>query len=338
MPEGLQRVGVLCSGPDILAEHGVDADALARELGLDPAALRNPDAFIPYTAMGRYVEACARRTGLAHFGLLVGLRATTAALGVVGALMRNAPDLGRAMADLVTHQPRYVRGAAIFLFRAEAEFMFGYVSYQPGTPGRDQIQAGALAGGMRLVAELTGIAPRAVMLAQAAPADPALRQLYARCLGAPVQFDSEISALAFPRAQLRLPVIGADPTKRAELEKLILNYAPMGALPSFAQSVRHALVSRIAWNRCTLAETARLFDLHPRAMERRLQAAGTSFAALRDEARFEVSCQLLSATGLSLGRIGAAIGYAEQAVFSRAFRRWSGVAPSAWRRANALQG
>jgi AraC-like DNA-binding protein len=37
---------------------------------------------------------------------------------------------------------------------------------------------------------------------------------------------------------------------------------------------------------------------------------------------------------MTLGEIAAALNYAEQSVFTRAFRRWSGMTPSAWRKSH----
>ena len=38
------------------------------------------------------------------------------------------------------------------------------------------------------------------------------------------------------------------------------------------------------------------------------------------------------------GQLANRLGYADQAVFSRAFRRWSGMTPSQWRRENRPPG
>jgi AraC-like DNA-binding protein len=49
------------------------------------------------------------------------------------------------------------------------------------------------------------------------------------------------------------------------------------------------------------------------------------------EVRYEIARQLLSDTGMSLGQISAVLDFSEPAAFTRAFRRWSGTSPSAWR-------
>jgi AraC-like DNA-binding protein len=71
--------------------------------------------------------------------------------------------------------------------------------------------------------------------------------------------------------------------------------------------------------------------MHPRMLNRRLEAEGTTFRQLLNQARFEVARQLLAGTKVQVTDLALALGYADTSSFSRAFQRWSGVAPSDWR-------
>ena len=55
------------------------------------------------------------------------------------------------------------------------------------------------------------------------------------------------------------------------------------------------------------------------------------YRAITNEIRFEIARQLLQDTEVPLGQIAAALGYSEASAFTRAFRRWSGHTPPAWR-------
>lgn len=46
---------------------------------------------------------------------------------------------------------------------------------------------------------------------------------------------------------------------------------------------------------------------------------------------FPIAHQLLDDTEVPLGQIAAALDYSEASTFTRAFRRWSGEIPTAWR-------
>ena len=59
---------------------------------------------------------------------------------------------------------------------------------------------------------------------------------------------------------------------------------------------------------------------------------------LRDllaEARFEAACGLLQGSDAPLEDIALRLGYSDVTAFTRAFRRWAGASPAAWRRDHA---
>jgi AraC-like DNA-binding protein len=64
-----------------------------------------------------------------------------------------------------------------------------------------------------------------------------------------------------------------------------------------------------------------------------LQAAGTTFREVLDQARFDLACQLLTDSHMSLDDVAAMLGYAGVSPFMRTFRRWAGTTPARWRRA-----
>jgi transcriptional regulator GlxA family with amidase domain len=69
------------------------------------------------------------------------------------------------------------------------------------------------------------------------------------------------------------------------------------------------------------------------ADRRRLAAEGTTFEALRDTVRFAMAREFLEMTGLPVGEIGLAVGFASPGVFTEAFRLRNGASPLEWRSA-----
>jgi AraC-like DNA-binding protein len=124
------------------------------------------------------------------------------------------------------------------------------------------------------------------------------RTEYRRFFRVPVRFDAEQWALVFPDGELNRPVPGADSRERAILEKSVADYWAL-ALPNVADQVVRTLRPRVLFGEVTLAAAARRLAMHPRALNRRLQAEGTTFRKLLNEARFEVAVQLLQGTRAS---------------------------------------
>lgn len=81
----------------------------------------------------------------------------------------------------------------------------------------------------------------------------------------------------------------------------------------------------------SLAEVAGGLCVSARTLKRRLRKRGLSYRRLLDEVRLSRGAQLLAQPGLSLETIALRTGYSSGANFSRAFRRWAGVAPGRFR-------
>jgi AraC-like DNA-binding protein len=158
---------------------------------------------------------------------------------------------------------------------------------------------------------------------------------FRRFFAAPLQFDAEQSALVFSSDWLRFRLPDTD----AELVRLLRRQ--LDALQSehaddFPEQVRRVLATALLTGHAGADQVAALFAMHSRTMNRRLQAFGVSFQGLVDEGRYAIARRMLEHSSLEVSEIAAALDYADASAFTRAFRRWSGTTPAAWRARQAL--
>lgn len=325
--EGQHRVGALIELPQVLRDLGADPTPVIARAGIDAAVLRNPENAISFVQLGKLVQACVSATGCPHFGLLVGQRATSAILGLVGRLMRSAPTLKDAILDLCTNQHRYIRGAVAYLTIQDETAFWGYAIHLPGIEAIEQIGDGAMAIAFNMVREFVGISPDHVLLSRYVPEDLGA---YRRFFGFMPQFNAEQNAAAFPSRLLAEPVRTADPELRQILLRSVASYWAVQE-PSIADRVIRELRGRIVFPETTLDEVADHLAVHPRTLNRRLQTEGTSFRALLNQSRFEVAQQWLRGTRMELTDIALALGYSDLSGFSHAFQRWAGTTATEWR-------
>ena len=97
--------------------------------------------------------------------------------------------------------------------------------------------------------------------------------------------------------------------------------AAVGAL--LAQAAPPALPS--------LETVAQRLHLSPRTVIRRLRVQGATYQALLDAVLKARAQSLLAEPGMRVQDVAARLGYADSASFRKAFRRWFGVTPAAWR-------
>ena len=117
-----------------------------------------------------------------------------------------------------------------------------------------------------------------------------------------------------------------------------ISFTPGADEPSSAQDIsplaedlRRVLRTELLRGTCSANSIARLFSMHRRTMNRHLNAEGLAFRRLANQIRFEIACELLENTDMALSKVAAVLRYSEPSAFTRAFRRWSGQSPSAWR-------
>jgi AraC-like DNA-binding protein len=247
-------------------------------------------------------------------------------MGAVGHLMRNSPTVGEALRSLQLHLHLNDRGAVLFLLHLDSDrASLCYMIFGHDTPTTSLIYDAALAIAHRTLRELCGPTwkPLAVQLMRR---KPVITLPYQRFFGVRPEFDAERSAIVFASSWLAHPIAGSDAELHDIFEKAI-DQLELREPDSIAARVRRALYPMVLNGTATLATTARLLSLHERTLRRRLEADGTTFHQLLNEARFEVAQQLLRDTRLPAAEIAAILGYSNPGAFSRAFRGWSGSTP-----------
>jgi AraC-like DNA-binding protein len=333
--QNLQRVGPLALVPEILRSFGVEPCEALAAAKLEEHALDNPEGTIPYTAMGLLVEWAAEKTGCAHFGLEVGQRIKLASLGILGELLRHAPTLRAALNTFCANQHRNAHGAVMYLLETDGKAFFGYAVYQPGVRGNNLICEGAVAGGYNVVSELAGVeyASRlSVVLSRTEPKD---LKPYQRLFGTKLSFDQEQSAVVIPGWLLDQPIKGADDAMRIRLEDQVRDHWNAGIIDTETK-LRRALRIGLLQGDVSVTAIATHLGMGRRTFDRELFAMKLRFTDVLDETRCELAQQLLANTRLNLTAISTILGYADPSVFTRVFTRWTGAAPSKWRKAQAL--
>jgi len=69
-----------------------------------------------------------------------------------------------------------------------------------------------------------------------------------------------------------------------------------------------------------------------RTLKRKLQAHGTGYRQMLDDARYRDARKLLENSDMAVAQIGQALGYRDAPSFTRAYKKWSGETPVQTRR------
>ena len=311
-----------------LQSRGCDAQALFRRAGLDFAALGNPEARYPQRAIAELWRLSVAETGDPCFGLEVARHTSPTTFHALGFSLAASGTLREAFERIV----RYYR-----LVSDEATIRFDDVGHayrisaRPVGPHsmREPMDA-LLAVAVRLCRSLTDrtFSPLRVEIAGPAPADPSG---YTRYFKAPVVFGAEEHALFFGKPACDRVILGANPELARTNDLIAAQAISRWDLSCTADRVRAVLVDRLPTGALSLVEMARALGTSTRALQRRLGEESTTYARLVDETRRQLAEGYLREGHYSMSDIAYLLGFAGAASFTRAFRRWRGLAPSEYR-------
>ncbi len=103
---------------------------------------------------------------------------------------------------------------------------------------------------------------------------------------------------------------------------------------TLVDSLKAALQSHIHETDLTVERSASICGFEKRRLSRRLKAKGTTMARLIANIREERASSDLTDTDRKISEIAQSVGFTDAAVFSRAFKNWTGHSPQAYRRNN----
>ncbi|MBV9519749.1 MAG: AraC family transcriptional regulator [Hyphomicrobiales bacterium] len=325
----LTRVGGAAALPPILHDLGADANAVLFRAGLSPEVLANPENVIPFLVLGNLLEESARATQCDHIGLLIGQRASVSSLGYLGLLVENSQYLRAALDNLIRYFHIHdARGVPVFEVLKGATSL-GYTIFDNAIPGAAEMVDLSIATLFNTLRRLCGPSWKPLEISLARPR-PRNARPYDNFFGVPLRFGAEHGLIVFSTDWLTQPVPDANPLIRGLVEDRI-EALEVESGNSLEARLRRLLRTLVLTRRCSLETLGELFHLEPRTLARRMEREDIKFRELVDEARYEVARHLLADTSLAMTHVAAMLDYSEASAFSRAFRRWSGKTPVAWR-------
>ena len=315
--------------PELLERFGVNSEPILASANLRREDLGDPERSASFADMDRLIGLCVRRTRCNHFGLLLGQHVNLQSFGIAGRLARNAPSVGAALRDLAAYFILHDNGGSVGVSIHDGRVTMSYGIHVPGIRHSDHVYDLSVTTMLNIMRQLCGAdwRPDAVLLPRKRPPD--IRP-YRDWFAAPLHFDSILAGIVFQERCLPQPIADADPLLHTLLQEKASVAMSRQDLPLHSD-VRRTIRLLLMNKRCSREDVARSLGLHPRTLGRRLQATGTTFQLLLDESRADLAHQLLRDTRITIARIAATLGYRDPTIFTRAFTRWTGRTPSAYR-------
>jgi AraC-like DNA-binding protein len=314
---------------DVARRLELNPFSLVQEVGLDAAALANPDTLVPVTPICRLLELTAEKARCRTLGLQIAQTRQQLGTGVMNTLLAHKRTLREVL--LAAAQYRHLLNEALAIYVETAGDTVTIREELLVQPGTTTVQAIELAVGALAQHSIALLGehwkPHSVHFTHAAPADLAFHR---RFFGCAAQFGSDFNGFVCTTADLDFPNPNADPELVRYAESLAnpLNVAVADSTPL---EVRKAIYFLLPVDQVSIELVAKQLNLTVRTLQRQLDSAGTSFSDLVEEVRRDLAVRYLLNPRYPIGRVATLLGYGRQGSFTVWFQSRFDMTPREWR-------
>jgi AraC-like DNA-binding protein len=297
--------------------------------GIDSELLLDPDAAVPMSVCVGLLAEGVRATGDDNLGLHVAKHAELGSFDVHFYAMVSSPTLGAAFERVCRYQRLIHESSQVRLAQTADRAVLSH-RLAGGMAAPRQTAELLLAAWVRTgrVAVRTKWSPAEVRFAHRAPRDS---REHERFFGAPLRFSTGENALVLPAGLLELPCRRTDPSLLSLLDRYAADRLGGRRTPTFADRARAVLSEELPGGNVTAHGLGARLKVSVRTLHRSLAAEGTSYSRLLDQLRLDIAARHLMDDRMSVAEVAFLVGFSELSAFHRAFKRWTGRTPVAFR-------
>jgi AraC-like DNA-binding protein len=311
---------------------GFDLTESLKRSGLEKKLLLPSDAFVPIHCVVDFFNDVATQSGCDYFGFLVGLEQPPHRFSHIGRVIKFASTVGQAINDAISLSllnSEFTRWEVIT--ETEHSVLVRRTRVALNAP-MTQLQTLALTTVFKSLKSLTG-GQFTVQQVNFSHGPTEHKKKMEAFFNAPISFNQNYNGLVFSTAALSTPIPSADP----DLYRFLINqlksientHLPMGSL---VDTVTRHIQATLGTTRCNFDYISHLIGMHPRKLQRELQAKGMHFKGLLNEIRQNTAEDFLINSSASILEISDLLGYQNTSAFSRAFKKMKGIPPQEWQK------
>ena len=319
----------------LMCAEGYCPDALLKGTGLTQEHLADPEFRCGFASLQRFYLNILQLSGDPHIGMRLALRFEphTGGMPVLAAL--NAPTLEEGLRvfsrfafltypaiEFAVIEPQDGIDPAECTLRVRLRMAIGEIEYFSMSSALVVLEIV-----LRAMMRLPKVAHRAEMTA----ARPQDWDRIADELPFPVIFGADEDRIVFAADLSSSPLPGTDPLNHRHLTSICERMAKQAG---FETTLAHQVLEFLEEGTnigATLSQTACALGLSERSLRRQLEQTGTSFRRLMRDVRERYARRQLLTSDKAIQAIAFELGFDTASNFSRSFKQWTGVTPSAFR-------
>lgn len=317
------------------ATYGIDAKKLCAAAGIELALIEMPDQRITGAPLRTLWREVVKLTGDENFGLHLGEAFNVAAIGIVGYVLLNCNTFNQVLEKLSRYTHLFSQGVYINFTVFEGQVLCdceivdrlkNYLLEEPRHPIESTFAALMTATKM-----LTGkqLYLQTVWFQHPHPNNISEHE---RIFGTNIRFLAPTNRIILDANCLNWSVLSANPSLLYIFEqhaKAMLD--ELSQENTYSNRVVQAISQHLKGEVPELKTIAHNLAISVRNLQRELQTEGTSYQQLLDATRKELALRHLKKTDTPIHDVAFLLGFSEPSAFHRAFKRWTGKTPRAYK-------
>lgn len=331
MPESTPQNAAIFLRPLMhhLERQGVSAEALMKQHGISLERLSDPGYRIPSARTHALLDQAEQTLGEPSLGISMarhseysafgGLGLALAAGGNIRAVLTRITRFHGLLSDVIVSRLHNEGGELGIVFERRGE-------HEPHPQAIIFVMA-SIVRMLRFRLD-RGLNPLSITVPSSL--DDRRRDALRRYFRCPVKASDDYR-LSFPGASSGDQLDASDTELAALLESTLSRRLVRQDNTPLGMRLALWLEDRLPEGEPSLAEAADAFHTSGRSLQRKLKAEESSFQKVIEDTRRALVERHLMSPGMSLTQLTFLLGFADVSSFSRAFRKWYGVAPSRYR-------
>ncbi len=318
-----------------LDHYQLDSEAVFKSCGLNLSQALDTNSRYPITKISRVLNQAVALSGDENLGLLVAKYTRPTSWHALGISIWASDSMASGYQRLVRYRRMFNTALEIELTEQDDTSILAMRFPEAYRPLLCYTDIDAIMATTVLTSRYLAdgaVRPRLIRLCRPRPANPAGFERLFRC---PVLFSCQDNQIVMNSEDLHAPMLTANAELAMLNDGLIQQYLARMEQHDIINRVYHKLMETLGQDLPDQAQLAHSLHLSQRSLQRKLQQSGTSYQAILDQLRKELSIQYLQQSHLSINEISYRLGFAKVGSFSRAFQSWHGCSPSAYRQQQA---
>jgi len=310
--------------------HGIDPKAFALRLGLARTAPADANARLPSDLADKAFRLALEQIPDPAFALRAAQCWHPSHLGVLGYAWLSSGSLRTALQRMQRYLRLLGQRASCRCEETAEGLRFSLDSGRGDTPVGHVVADFALSIVLSLCRTNLDPSLRAVAAGLRRP-PPADRQPYEDYFGCPVIFGAAADYFVLSRRDVDQPLPTSNRELAATFDAILATQLAELRDGDLEARCRAYLLQALTSGEPSEAGLASALAMSRRTLQRKLAEGGLTYRGLLERTRYDLALRYLEDPRKTVTDITFLLGFSEQSAFTRAFKRWHGKAPTAYR-------